>query len=160
MPRAQMTQSLFGQSLHPKYPKWLGSTYLQCIAVLWQLCGWKTVQSWWEIFLHTDMSVNVLHHIESILFVQSHSFRAWLRLCWVQAKPWALPSCQQGPAQLRLLGLSSQGLTAWSQALHITTQTAMEAFASASGNFHSFPAVICQRPFDQSHALIWFFQTR
>ena len=86
-----MTQSSFGQSLHPKYPKWLvGSTYLQCIAVLWQL--------WWEFFLHTDMSVNMLCHIESILFIQSCSFRAWLRLCWAQAKPWALPSCQQGLA--------------------------------------------------------------
>ena len=122
IPRAQMMQSLFRQSLHPKYPKWLiGSTYLQCIAVLWQLCGWKTVQSWLENFLHIDMSVNSSHCVESILFVQSCSFRAQLRLCLVQAEPWALPSHQQGLAWLGLLGLGSQGLMAWSWALHITT---------------------------------------
>jgi len=32
-------------------------------------------------FSHTDMLVNVLHHVESILFVQSCGFRARLRLC-------------------------------------------------------------------------------
>jgi len=42
-------------------------------------------------------------------------------LCQVWAEPWALWSRQYSLARLRLLGLGSRGLTAWSRALHITT---------------------------------------
>ena len=39
----------------------------------------------------------------------------------MHAEPWALQSLQHGPAWLRLSGLGSRGLTAWSRALHNTT---------------------------------------
>jgi len=37
---------------------------------------------------------------------------------------------------------------------------AVVSMEATSGNFLSFPLVICHRPFDLSHALIWVDQTR